>query len=68
MTAVRILLNSYTGLFNFLNEPERQWLSIIDSKAKELENYGPNLPFPDVRGPNFECQRTIVALRASIND
>lgn len=68
MTAVHILLNSYTGLFNFLNEPEKQWLSIIDLRAKEWDNYGPNIPFPDVRGPNFECQRTIEALRASTND
>jgi len=68
MTAVRILLNSYTGLYNFLNAPEGQWLSIIHSRANDIENLCPNLPFPDVRGPNFECQRTIEAIRASIKD
>jgi len=43
----------------------------IKTRFNEKKNRGdlcPNLPFPDVRGPNFECQRTIEAIRASIKD
>ena len=65
MTAVHILLNSYTGLYSFLNAPERQWLSIIESRQKEPDNLWSNSIFPDLRGPNFECQRTIEAVQAS---
>jgi len=67
MTAIHILLNSYIGLYDFLNEPERQWLSIIESRQKEPDNFGANSLFPELRGPNFECQRTIEAIKASIN-
>lgn len=65
MTAIHILLNSYTGLFDFLNAPEKQWLSIIESRAKEQDNFSANSLFPELRGPNLECQRTIEAIKAS---
>jgi len=64
-TAIHILLNSYTGLYGFLNAPEKQWLAVIESRQKEPNNFGSNSLFPDLRGPNFECQRTIEAIKAS---
>ncbi len=64
-TAIHILLNSYTGLYGFLNAPEKHWLAIIESRQKEASNFQTNSLFPELRGPNFECQRTIEAIKAS---
>lgn len=64
-TAIHILLNSYTGLYGFLNAPEKQWLTVIESRQKEPSNFEPNSLFPELRGPNFECQRTIEAIKVS---
>jgi len=68
MTAIHILLNSYTGLYGFLNAPEKQWLATIESRQKEPDIFDANSLFIDHRGPNFECQRTIEALKASTSD
>ena len=58
MTAVHILLNSYMGLYDFLNLPEGQWIKIIEARQKkDDENHQPSL-FPDMRGANFENQKT----------
>jgi hypothetical protein len=58
MTAVHILLNSYMGLYDFLNLPEGRWIKIIEARQKEDdENHQPSL-FPEMRGPNFENQKT----------
>ena len=65
MTAIHILLNSYTGFYAFLNNPERQWLSIIESRQNNRDSLTEPDLFPEMRGPNFECQRTIEALKAS---
>lgn len=65
MTAIHILLNSYTGLYGFLNAPEKQWLATIESRPKEPDIFGANSLFPELRGPNFECQRTIEAIKVS---
>lgn len=65
MTAIHILLNSYTGLYGFLNAPERLWLSMIETRPKEPDIFSDNYIFNEKRGPNFECQRTIEAIKAS---
>ena len=64
MTAIHILLNSYVGLYDFLNCPEAQWMKIIKSRQRAgLPD--PQLSFlPEVRGPNFENQKTIAYLQA----
>lgn len=61
MTAVRILLNSYMSLYDFLDCPERQWLELIKNRPKDTS---PTL-FPDIGGPNFESSRTLACLAAS---
>ena len=68
MTAINILLNSYSGLYAFLNAPEKQWLAIIEERKKDTPNLWPNSLFNDQGGHNFECQRTIEAVKASVND
>ena len=68
VVAVHILLNSYTGLYAFLNTPEKQWLAVIESRQKESDNFDANSLFSEMRGPNFECQRTIEAIKAYTND
>ena len=35
MVAVRILLTSYIGLYDFLNAPEAQWMKIIRARQQE---------------------------------
>ena len=35
MVAVRILLTSYIGLYDLLNEPEAQWMKIIRARHQE---------------------------------
>ena len=34
MTAIHILLNSYVGLYDFLNCPEAQWMNIIKARQR----------------------------------
>jgi len=58
MTAVHILLNSYMGLYDFLNLPEGRWIKIIEARQKkDDENHQPSL-FPEMRGPNCENQKS----------
>lgn len=64
MTAVRILQNSYIGLFDFLNTPETQWLKIIMARRKASETPTELSLFTDMRGPNFENKKTMVYLQA----
>lgn len=64
MTAVRILLNSYIGLFDFLNTPEAQWMKIILARRKATETPTELSLFPDMRGPNFENKKTMAYLQA----
>jgi hypothetical protein len=46
------------GLYDFLNLPEGRWIKIIEARQKEDdENHQPSL-FPEMRGPNFENQKT----------
>jgi transposase len=48
MTAVHILLNSYMGLYDFLNLPEGRWIKIIEARQKkDDENHQPRL-FPEM--------------------
>lgn len=61
MTAVRILLNSYMSLYDFLDCPERQWMELIKTRP---EDTSPSL-FPDIGGPNFEPPKTMAYLEAS---
>lgn len=62
MVAVRILLTSYIGLYDLLNNPEAQWMKAIRARQREkaqgtqLELFG--------RGPVFENQRTLAYLSA----
>ncbi len=57
MTAVHILLNSYMGLYDFLNLPEGRWIKIIEARQKEDdENHQPSL-FPEMRGGILKIKR-----------
>ncbi|MES5168855.1 IS4 family transposase [Prevotella melaninogenica] len=58
MTAVHILLNSYTGLYDFLDHPEGQWLKIIEARQKSASAYQELALFPPQRPPVFENQKT----------
>lgn len=63
MTAVRILLTSYLGFYDFLNAPEAQWWSIIQKRAQTpADDTQPSL-FPEERGPNFENKKTVAYLQ-----
>lgn len=62
MTAIHILLNSYIGLYDFLELPEGLWLRTIMKRVENMKTEQPYLPFSDLKGPNFENQRTIAHL------
>ena len=66
MTAVHILLNSYINLYDFLNFPEGQWLSIIQNRNSEGD-ISPQLDLfpPKKRGANFENYKTNAYLLAA---
>lgn len=58
MTAVHILLNSYVGLYDFLNLPEGQWIKIIESRLPPDDGQRQPTLFPEMRGPNLENNKT----------
>lgn len=62
MTAIHILLNSYIGLYDFLELPEGLWLRTIMKRMQNMKTEQPYLPFSDLKGPVFENQRTITHL------
>ena len=62
MVAVRILLNSYIGLYDFLNAPEAQWMKIIRARQQE-QTQGIQLSLFE-RGPVFENKKTLAYLSA----
>lgn len=64
MATIRILLNSYYGMYEFLDLPEALWISLIKKRQEEEKTQPPMLPFSDMRGPVFENQRTISHLQA----
>lgn len=57
MTAVHILLNSYTGLYAFLDLPEGQWLKIIEARRSSYDESDQLMLFSEMRGPNFENKK-----------
>ncbi len=63
MTAIHILLNSYIGLYNFLNLPEGLWLKTIQKRVERMKTEPPFLPFTDIGGPVFENEKTISHLQ-----
>ena len=62
MVAVRILLTSYIGLYDFLNAPEAQWMKIIKVRQQE-QTQGLQLSLFE-RGAVFENQKTLDYLSA----
>lgn len=68
MTAVKILLNSYIGLYAFLELPEAQWIKLIEERQEEEKTQPPQLPFSDMREPNFENEKTISHLQRLTNE
>lgn len=58
MTAVHILLNSYIGLYDFLNLPEGQWLRAIKNRSRGDEIPLQGELFPLERGANWENYKT----------
>lgn len=44
MTAVRILLNSYVGLYAFLELPEGQWIGLIQNRQEKEKTQPPQIP------------------------
>ena len=62
MTAIHILFNSYIGLYDFLELPEGLWLRTIKNRVEKLKTEQQPLPFLDLKGPNFENQRTVTHL------
>ena len=62
MTAIRILLNTYINLYDFLESPEAQWMKIIRER-QQSDIPDPQLSFlTEQRGPNFESQKTLAYL------
>ena len=53
MTAVHILINSYIGLYDFLNVPEAQWVRVVERRRKILDESWANTLFGDMRGAQF---------------
>ena len=51
MTAVHILINSYIGLYDFLNVPEAQRVSVVERRQKILDESCANTLFGDMWGP-----------------
>ena len=62
MVAVRILLTSYIGLYDFLDNLEAQWMKIIRARQQE-QTQGMLLSLFE-RGPVFENQKTLAYLSA----
>lgn len=62
MVVVRILLTSYIGLYDFLDNPEAQWMKIIRARQQE-QTQGMLLSLFE-RGPVFENQKTLAYLSA----
>ena len=63
MTAIRILLNTYINLYDFLESPEAQWMKIIRER-QQSDIPDPQLSFlTEQRGPNFESQKTLAYLQ-----
>lgn len=65
MTAIHILLNSYIGLYDFLELPEGLWLRTIMKRVENMKTEQPYLPFSDLKGPNFEKSEDDCSFRAS---
>ena len=51
MTAIHILMNSYIGLYDFLNLPEGLWMKAIKKREESQKTAPLELPFSDMRGP-----------------
>ena len=63
MTAIRILLNTYINIYDFLESPEAQWMKIIKER-QQSDIPDPQLSFlTEQRGPNFESQKTLAYLQ-----
>ena len=58
MTAIHILMNSYIGLYDFLNLPEGLWMKTIKKREESQKTAPLELPFSDMRGPIFENSKT----------
>lgn len=58
MTAIHILMNSYIGLYDFLNLPEGLWMKAIKKREESQKTAPLELPFSDMRGPIFENSKT----------
>ena len=63
MAAVHILINSYIGLYDYLNMPEAQWVRVVERRRKVLYESWANTLFGDMRGPNLENQKSITHLQ-----
>ena len=57
MTAIHILMNSYIGLYDFLNLPEGLWMKAIKKREESQKTAPLKLPFSDMRGPFSRIQR-----------
>lgn len=49
MTAIHILMNSYIGLYDFLNLPEGLWIKAIKKREESQKTAPLELPFSDMR-------------------
>ena len=58
MTAIHILLNSYVGLYDFLNLPEGLWLESIQKRVERMKTEPQFWTFSDMGGPTFENEKT----------
>ena len=57
------MINSYIGLYDFLNVPEAQWVRVVEKRRKILDESWANTLFGDMRGPNLENQKSITHLQ-----
>ena len=63
MTAVHIQINSYIGLYDFLNVPEAQWVRVVERRRKIPNESWANTLFGDMRESNLENQKSIIHLQ-----
>ena len=63
MTAVHILINSYIGLYDFLNVPEAQWVRVAERRRKILDESWANTLPGDMMKPNLDNQKSITHLQ-----
>lgn len=62
ITALRIILDSYIGVYDFLDDPNILWKGIISERLRRKELLQNSL-FPEMEGSKMENKRTIACIK-----